>query len=323
MTFNIINIGFSGKTRSTYIDLKNYVSDGDNNDLLYWLGTEYGTAVFSQANINTKITTSGAIVPAGNFYDNNTSTFAVGSGAGTLSGQIQFNTVIVRPTRFSIFASFNNTGITTGTVEASVDGTTFETLDTWFPTTNVSTNLAGTWYTLVVPQIKKYYKSIRITIAAGSSRNLHEVKVYGDVKRTDGGFASEITPPTALSQFPDFIPNGTPVDGDVLTWEAGVMSTGKNQTWRTLRQTLAGNVVIVGTSRPNFLIYDTGGTNRTVTLPTGAINGQAYRIRNLSTANTITVIDPAGPTNIVALNGTTLKLAECIFDGTSWVVTTF
>lgn len=327
MAFNILNIGYDGTVSSTFADRTGYVSNGDNNDIFYFLGTNYGTTAWSNPAAGLNLTVSGG--NSGDdttWVDNTTTSNSIGNGTSH-NHQFEFDTCIVNLTRVDYYV-YAPSGVSSDVLqqvrlEVSPDGVAWTQIAV--NNDDVFGDNGGQWITFDNLNYTSYNPYFRIGFTKqiafnnANSFRLGEVKAYGTLKRTDGGEASRTSLPQTIDQLPDIEIN-SPQDGDYLTWAGGVVQHTREKLYETVRTT--NNVVLADNQfLPNFYII-TPSTTRTVDLPPNPVAGQFFRIRNLNTTFEIQIREP-GPTLVATIGGAGgpgLTQADCYYDGTEWTV---
>lgn len=336
MAFNILNIGFDGTVESSFGDRTNYQSNGDQNDIIYFLGTNYGTSAWSNPK-NSHITVTTSNITSGDtavLFDDSTPDATSGTignnGNGVATVVLNFTSCIINPTRVDIAGRTSGFGsnnrILNVQVEVSKDNTNWTPLKDPEDFPQFAGILWRNFYNDT--DVSGYYKYLRFKYTNGVNNHptvsISEIKIYGKLKRTDGGVASRVSPVTSLENLADSNIT-TPQEGDILYREAGFMQAEKETPYRTYREVLSNNFVISNTlfRRPNFYVLDPGGANRNVDLPSLATTGDYIRIRNLNPSFDLVIREP-GPIAIQTLStaaGSTQ--ADCWYDGSNWNLVTY
>ena len=334
MAFNILNIGFDGTLASTFADRTNRVSEGDDNDIFYFLGTNYGTSSWSNPDGAGLLTLSGSEF-GGNNWTDNTTTSSGYHNSTVFDHNFTFNNVIVNIERLDYFVyapSASSADILQEVrLEVSLDNST------WIQVAVNSTDVlgdvnggAGDWVS-IFPNYEGYYPYMRIGFTKqiefdGSlSFRLGEAKAYGTLKRTDGGEAGRVTPPTTLAGLPDVLID-TPQDGDYLYWNSGVVQHRREKLYRTSRQVMTGTVAPtaeVNNEEPNFYVLDPNGASRNFDLPNSPERNLYFRVRNLDNGFEINIRESAVTVaTIGGAGGSGLTQADMWYDGTEWQIIT-
>lgn len=320
MAVNIVNVGFKGTYPSSTADKTGYVSDLDENDVFYFLGTNYGTSAWSNPQGGTHLTTSlsGNVAGSVNASTDNGTSSSVDIGSAGANIDFNFLTCKVQPTRIDINYSRSGSGNTTFTAKLQVDrGSGFEDASDLYSQTFASGSSTQT-ITLTNINANSYFDTLRIRAQRSNTQMsyfIREIKIYGNLFRTDGGEASSITPITTLEALPKFIPEvGGVQDGDILYYRGGVITNQRNTYYETERLVLTGNLALSNNHFPNFYILDPNGAARTVTLPPTPLDNQFFRIKTLDPNFAIT-IDDSG--TVTTLDTSTL-VTDLYWDGTEW-----
>ena len=335
MTFNVLNVGFDGTVSTAYVDRTGYISDGDNNDVFYYLGTNFDTTPWADPSGNGQVTTSFTDFIGG-------AQTSVTDNATTLSGAyfddnpvfsyvtFQFTNCVVSPSRISEHV---RDGINSGhdilnrQLEGSNNGSSWTVLST-------AANVAGTgfvsrWVNGYTNLDSPYYSYLRLRyrneVGNSNGARLNEIKLYGRIRRLDGGTAQKVSPAATFSALPDVDLSGAQ-DGDVLIWDRGRVSYGREIPYRCTRFNMTGTVTTGDTqTNPNTYSVDPNGANRNFDLPVTPFTGQYFRVRNRDIAYAIAIREP-GPTTVATIGGggpgAGLTQAEMWYDGTEWQIIT-
>jgi len=326
MAVNIVNVGFKGTYPSTTADRTNYISNLDENDVLYFLGTDYGTQAWSNPGSGPHLNftnTSGFFAGVENevLFDNeapgSTGSSYINNTSGIFTFTLEFNTCKVQPTFCQLY-TYGASAVTVVNVDlqGSNDNLIWETISN---TSNYSVP-PSTVGVFEFPGLfaNKYYSYLRVRLSSSSSARHNELKIYGNLFRTDGGKASSISPITTIESLPKFIPELSGVqDGDLLYYSSGVITNQRNTLYETERLVMTGPLVVPNEHFPNFYILDPNSSVRTVTLPTTPIDNQFFRFKTLDPLNAITIEDGTSP--IATLNSSTL-VSDLYWDGVDWTV---
>lgn len=331
MTFNILNIGYDGSVASTYADRTGYVSNGDNNDIFYFLGTNFGNSVWGNPTPS-KVNITGTNIINYNNYTSLTNNDISGDAFTSISPgnstvgrvTIEFLNIIVKVSRFDVaYRSDQTTADNVANnriLEASTDGVNWVTI---YNAGNITIPAGNFWYNIGnSTPTNRYFKYLRYswnTINGSGFTGLKEVKLYGEIKTTNNTEASRISLPTTISQLPD-VNLTSPQDGDYLTWLGGEVTNLREKLYETVRTT---NSVTTANNQflPNFYVM-TPSSTLTFDLPPTPVVGQFFRVRNLNNLQEVQIREP-GPTLIATIGGAGgpgLTQADCYYDGTEWTV---
>lgn len=328
MTFNILNIGFKGTVASSVADRSGYISNGDENDIFYYLGSNYGTSNWINPHTLGEITVSGPDFGSAVTMVDNSNTSTGYNNSSTRVFKAEFLNSIISPTRVDYFAHFpiNNGFYNFSSIRAEVSNDDINWTEIGSSSGFAGGGSAGnTWRNIVNDLDIDFFKYLRVRLfgASGGANSaiprIGEVKVYGDVKRIDGQEASQISLPRTLEQLADVEINN-PLDGDYLYWTGGGVRHQREKLYETVRTT--DNVILEDNQYlPNFYII-TPTTTHTVDLPPNPSIGQFFRIRNLDNIFEVQIREP-GPTIVSTIGGSGgigLTQADCYYDGTEWSI---
>ena len=334
MTFNVLNIGFAGSFSSNYIE-RPFTANEANEDIFYFLGTEFGTTSWSNPNGNGQLTvtvhagsTSGSPTVLTDLVD----VSSVAGNAVTWGLQFEFNNCVVSPTDIYIERTFgsssDNNDVIDQVWEGSNNGTDWEVIGS----NNIidAGDISQQWENINPNIDTGFFKFLRFTFTTGGltgsiGLNIREMELYGALKTLDGTSVSRISPPTSIGNFPD-LDLDSPQDGDYLYWDNGRILHRREKLYRTSRQVLSTDIAPSGglnNQEPNFYVLDPGGASRNFDLPANPITGLFYRVRNLDTVFEINIREAAVTVaTIGGAGGAGLTQADMWYDGTEWSIIT-
>ena len=324
MTFNIINIGFDGTFGSPFANRTGYINNGDENDIFYFLGTNFGQSIWSNPNGNGQITVTDYSLPLSNptrLTDNSISSTTSPNGSAADTGfVIEFNNCKVALTRADIY-QYNGDGFTRNLqneyLEVSQDGSSWEVLNFIAGPTSISA-MSGGWFNIYDSESVGYYSHIRYrrdTLSAFLF-GFREIKYYGKILRTDNDIASSITPPTVLSDLPDTELSSLS-DGDILLYQNSRAFNQQPLLYDVANVTMSSTLNLSINKFPNYYILDPNGSNRLINLPNPVDNNQFFRIKNIDTAFNLDVDDGGG---VIATIGGITNMGDFLYNGSDWTV---
>lgn len=341
MATNIVNIGFKGTYPSSTADRTGYVSDGDNNDIFYFMGTNYGTQAWANPEGTARLTTTHTGLASS--YDDlsrptDNQSPANASGGGGQPGispnassqatlTFNFLTCKVRPTRVDVSTYSLGNGApayahNNRQVQVSNNGSTWITLNN---AGNASLSNAVEWWNVFDDNsVEEYYQYVRYVWTVGTQgfswQSLGEVKIYGDLFRTDGGTGSFVTPVNTIEQLPKYVDNNLQ-HGDLLYYAGGTVTSRRRLLYNTSRLTMTGTLAISAEYFPNFYILNPDGSPRNVDLPASPLDETFLRFKTLDGTNAITIRE-SGPTTIATLN-TTTPVIDLYYSNSTWTVVNY
>jgi hypothetical protein len=327
MATNIINIGFKGVYPSTAADRTGYISNGDNNDIFHFLGTNFGNQTWSNPVLGSYLDiTSDLGSPSGVWEEElvretpqlNFNPPYLGTNGNSLRVTASFTNLKVRPT-FSQIVIY--TGLVTYSdisIQGSNDNTNWESISG-----SITGNFGDVVQYFTIPDIAstRYYSYIRLTITGNNNNTrLKAWKLYGRLSRTDKEAASFTAPINTLEQLPNYLPDDLH-NGDLLYYSGGIITNKRRKLYETKRLIMTGNLTINPTFFPNFYILDPNGASRNVDLPTTPLDEMFLRFKTLDPSNTINIRE-SGPTTIATLS-TSTPVVDLYYSNSAWTVLSY
>ena len=347
---NIVAIGFGGTFDSPYASPGARTGDLDTNYIFYYLGTNFGTAGWSNPTADVTWSQTGITgIPTSfaNSTDNMTiradnSSYVRQSGAGYAELIMDFggggNNIIVRPAQFNIQGSNGNSSpiyfMQNMTLEGSNDNVTYTVLASrpaQVPSTEWGPGVFDKgWGTGMIanlvfnndPGFYRYLKWRWNTVSGGSSSvRVHQMQIWGEMKRTDGGTASQQSPVFEFQNLLDV--EDSPADGEYLLWWDNQAIWRREAPYFCSRQALNANLQIPDFGSTSdlvtFYILTPDVASREVALPTTPSQGMHYRIKNLDLSKEILVKE--GVTTVSTISTAAgISQCDCYYTGTTWRV---
>ncbi len=344
MAFNILNIGFDGTIDSPFADRTNFVSLGDNNDIFYYLGTNYGTSAWANPTGSEVLISSSNSINSGSFDnliddDNNINLplLNLASNPETVIYTFDFANAIINPTKvdISLSSGTNTSGNNTNLrrIQVSNDNSNWTQIgsdNTFYTGNDLNVNGIGPVWTTFNPSLSGYWKYFRVLLDRNNSSSptsfihINEIKIYGTLLRQNGN-ASKVSIPTTFASLGN-VDIDTAVPGDTLVYENNQVTNVQRKIYRTTRLTMSGDISVGNTQfTPNFYVLDPGGANRNFNLPATPTTSQYFRVRNLNTSFEINIRE-AGTTTIATIGGpggAGLTQADMWYDGVEWTVISY
>lgn len=340
MAFNVLNVGFPGTVATPYSNRQNWQSNGDTNDIFYHIGTNFGTAAWVNPLTTPFVSFVGTegsinIVSNGEFLVDHST--AKGSPGANFSSNTQAQTIarfnftdlVVRLTGIQISTySSTTTTATSVSLQGSVDGTNWITLDN-IP--NISMFSSQSWDAFeLIPASgaqQRYYQAVRLRWTALNQQSwgsVNEIKLYGDIKRTDGGIADRTPIPTTFASLGN-VDVEDAVVGDSLRWFEGGVQPLQKTIYRVSRQTMTGDIALGDEQMTdNFFVLDPNGAARNFDLPVTPTKNQYFRVRSLDNSFEIRIREAAvTQATIGGAGGPGLTQADMWYDGTQWSIITY
>ena len=346
---NIVAIGFGGTFDSPYASPGARTGDLDTNDIFYYIGSDFGNTAWSNpAGVDVTVTsgsnTTEINTPTTNLLSRADSTsYFRQTSSSDAEIIIDFggagNDVIVRPAQFNCEAANGNSSpiyfMQNMVLEGSNDGTNYTTLATR-PAQVGSSEWGGGgvfdkgWGVNMIanlvfnndPGFYRYIKWRWNTASGGSSSvRVHQMQIWGEMKRTDGGTASQQSP---VFEFQDLLDvQANPDDGDYLLWWDNQAIWRREAPHFCSRQALNANFQIPDFGSTSdivtFYILTPDVASREIALPTTPSQGMYYRIKNLDLSKEILVKE--GVTTVSTISTAAgISQCDCYYTGTTWRV---
>lgn len=336
MAFNVLNIGFAGTISTPFVERQNWVSNGDTNDIFYYIGTNFGQSAWSNplsGSFVSFVGTEGNVdITDGNpLVDNSVASrnFSYSSNTNdTTIARFNFNDCLVRPTgiQMSWYGSSSVTA-TSISLQGSIDGSTWITLDN-IPNQSYGNSQVWDTFETGASGNQRFFEAIRVQWTATVQQgwgSVNEIKLYGDIKRTDGGQAARASIPQTFASLGNVdIDNAVP--GDALRWFNGKILPLQKTIYRTQRiDPMTGDLTMGDTQMTNnYYILNPNGTTRNFDLPTTPTKNQYFRVRSLDNAFEIRIREAAvTQATIGGAGGPGLTQADMWYDGSTWHIITY